>query len=124
MLRSRPGVFAALVISILGPACGAVVNHPPEVKAGPRTSSQTVQPGDVVQLVLEVQDPDGDELEFHWSQLPAEPAGHFSDSRTRAPTWTAPQVDRPTTFLLQVNVMDNEGGGVLGSAPSVYVHVP
>lgn len=123
MLRSLSGVFAALIISTLG--CGRVVNHPPDVRAGPIPSPKTVLPGGVVQLVFEVQDPDGDDLEFYWTQMPAEPAGHFSDIHSRTPTWTAPEgVDGPTHFLLQVNVMDTEGGGVLGTAPSVLVRTP
>ncbi|NTX05353.1 hypothetical protein HUA74_27675 [Myxococcus sp. CA051A] len=123
MLRSLSGVFAALVILALG--CGRVVNHPPDVSAGPIPSPKTVEPGGVVQLVFEVQDPDGDEMEYVWTQNPAEPAGHFSDSHSRTPTWTAPEgVKEPTHFLLQVNVMDSGGGGVLGTTPSVLVRVP
>jgi len=124
MLRSHPGVLVALAISFLGLACDGTVNHPPEVKAGPRANSLSAKPGEVLQLVLEVQDPDGDALEYHWSQFPEEPAGRFSDPGARAPTWTAPHVERPTTFVLQVNVLDNEGGGVLGTVPSVLVEVP
>ncbi|GEN07599.1 hypothetical protein SAMN05443572_101387 [Myxococcus fulvus] len=124
MLRSRSGVFLALVISALGSGCGMVVNHSPEVSAGPIPSPKTVAPGEVVQMLFEVKDPDGDGMEYYWTQSPAEPAGRFSDPRARAPTWTAPDVDGPKHFLLQVNVVDNEGGGVLGTAPSVLVRVP
>ncbi|MFY2556141.1 hypothetical protein ACN469_00700 [Corallococcus terminator] len=122
MLRSLSGVFAALVVLTLG--CGRVVNHPPDVRVGPSPSPKTVAPGGVVQLVLEVQDPDGDDMEYYWTQNPAEPAGHFSDAHSRTPTWTAPDVKEPMHFLLQVNVVDTEGGGILGTGPSVLVRTP
>ncbi|MFP2912240.1 hypothetical protein ACLESD_45905 [Pyxidicoccus sp. 3LFB2] len=111
----------ALALSTL--VSGCLVNNPPEVTAGPRPSPLIIPPGGQVTLELEVTDPDGDEMEFEWKQNPSEPAGRFSDPGARNPTWTAPNVGETTTFNLTVTVMDNEGGGVLGTTPTLVVRV-
>ncbi|WP_342378222.1 hypothetical protein NVS55_02605 [Myxococcus stipitatus] len=122
MQRLFSGVFATLVV--LASACGGEPNHPPRVTNGPTPSPKTVAPGGVVEIVFEVKDQDGDPIVYNWVQVPAEPAGHFSDPHTRAPTWTAPEVAEPTRFMLQVNAMDDEGGGLLGTTPSILVRTP
>lgn len=122
MSRSYSGIFTALALSGLCLAC--VANNPPDVTEGPRPEPRVVPPGGQVQFVLEVHDLDGDEMTYSWTQLPAEPAGRFSDEHSRNPTWTAPTVTETTQFTIQVTVNDGEGGGVLGTAPLVTVRVP
>lgn len=122
MSRSSSGVIVALVLGAF--ANGCLVNSSPLVTVGPRPNPLIVAPGGEVVMELEVNDPDGDEMEYDWVQIPAEPAGRFSDARARNPTWTAPVVTETTTFNITVTVTDNEGGGVLGTTPPVLVRVP
>jgi protocatechuate 3,4-dioxygenase beta subunit len=121
MFRSSSGVIVALALGAL--SLGCLVNQPPEVTVGPRPNPLTVAPGGEVLLELEVTDPDGDEMQYEWVQIPAEPAGQFSDTHARNPTWIAPQVSETSTFNITVTVTDNEGGGVLGTTPPVLVRV-
>jgi hypothetical protein len=121
MSRSSSGFVVALALGAFGLGCQ--VNNPPEVKVGPRPSPLVVNPGGEVVLELEVTDPDGDEMEYAWTQIPPEPAGRFSNTRTRNPVWIAPDVEETTTFNLSVTVTDNEGGGVLGTTPGLVVRV-
>lgn len=122
MSRLSSGVFVAVVLGTL--ALGCRVNQPPEVTKGPRPNPLTIGPGGEVLMELEVMDPDGDEMTYDWVQIPAEPAGHFSDPHARNPTWTAPDVSETTTFNITVTVSDNEGGGVMGTSPTLLVRVP
>ena len=121
MSRLFVGVVVALALG--APGLGCLVNNPPQVTVGPRPNSLVVEPGGELTMQLEVTDPDGDEMTFDWAQIPAEPAGHFSDVHARNPTWTAPQVTETTVYTLTVTVTDKEGGGVIGSTPSVVVRV-
>ncbi|MCY1017522.1 hypothetical protein [Pyxidicoccus sp. MSG2] len=121
MFRSSSGVIVALALGAM--SFGCLVNQPPEVTVGPRPNPLSVVPGGEVLLELEVMDPDGDEMQYDWVQIPAEPAGHFSDAHARNPTWIAPQVSETSTFNITVTVTDNEGGGVLGTSPPVLVRV-
>lgn len=122
MARSYTGIFTALALA--GLALGCAANNPPNVTEGPRPEPRIVEPGGVVQMVLEVSDLDGDSMEYSWTQVPPEPAGRFSDPHSRNPTWTAPTVSQPTQFALQVTVNDAGGGGVLGTSPTVLVRGP
>ena len=122
MSRPSVGIFGALVLlGTLGSGC--LVNQPPEVRVGPRPNSLVVSPGGELMMQLEVEDPDGDKMTYDWAQIPPEPAGRFSDVHARNPTWTAPAVTETMVFTLSVTVSDNEGGGVLGTTPSVVVRV-
>ncbi|WP_241758790.1 hypothetical protein [Pyxidicoccus parkwayensis] len=122
MSRLSSGVIVALALGGLG-LLGCRVNQPPEVTKGPRPNPLIIEPGGVVTMELEVNDPDGDEMTFDWVQIPAEPAGHFSDPHGRNPTWTAPAVGETKTFNIAVTVSDNEGGGVFGTSPPLLVRV-
>lgn len=121
MSRPSVGVVVALALGALGTGC--LVNNPPLVTVGPRPNSLVVAPGGELTMQLEVSDPDGDKVTYEWGQIPAEPAGRFSDIHARNPTWTAPQVSETTVFNLTVTVADDEGGGVIGTTPSVVVQV-
>lgn len=121
MSRSSMGIIMALALGAFGTGCMA--NLPPEVTVGPRPSSLIAEPGQELLLQLEVSDPDGDKMTYTWAQIPAQPAGRFSDVHARNPTWTAPAVTETTVFTLSVTVSDDEGGGVLGTTPSVVVRV-
>ncbi|WP_237077967.1 PKD domain-containing protein [Myxococcus xanthus] len=120
MSHSYSKVFGALVLLGLGVSCRA--NHAPKVSTGPRPSPQVVAAGGVVSFVFEVEDPDGDSMTFQWQQLPAEPAGTFSDATARNPTWVAPEVSETTTFAIMVTVEDSEGDGIMAQGPGVIVH--
>ncbi|WP_338871664.1 hypothetical protein [Myxococcus stipitatus] len=122
MQRVFSGIFATLVV--LASGCGGAPNHPPRVTNGPTPNPKSVDSGEAVQLIFEVKDEDGDAITYNWTQVPAEPAGQFSDPHVKTPTWTAPAVAEPTRFMLQVNVMDDEGGGLLGTTPSILVRGP
>jgi hypothetical protein len=122
MFRSFSGIFVTLALGAFGSGCR--VNNPPEVTVGPRPSSLTADPGQVLTLQLEVADPDGDEMTYEWAQVPTEPAGRFSDIHARNPTWTAPDVSETSLFNITVTVQDGEGAGVLGTTPSVVVRAP
>ncbi|WP_241757807.1 hypothetical protein [Myxococcus landrumensis] len=113
-----------MTLVVLASACGGAPNHPPRVTNGPTPTPKSVAPGGVVGIVLEVKDEDGDPITYSWVQVPAEPAGQFSDPHAREPTWTAPRVTEPMRFLLQVNVTDDEGAGLLGSTSSIQVLAP
>jgi len=123
MSRSSSGFVVALALALSAFTSGCLVNRPPEVTAGPRPNPLSIGPGGEVALELEVADPDGDELEYSWSQVPAEPAGRFSDRHARNPTWTAPDIGETTTFNLTVTITDGEGAGLRGTAPPVVVRV-
>ncbi|MCP3136387.1 hypothetical protein [Pyxidicoccus xibeiensis] len=112
----------ALALGAFGSGCR--VNSPPEVTVGPRPNSLTADPGEVLMMQLEVNDPDGDDMTYEWAQVPAQPAGRFSDIHARNPTWTAPDVAETSLFNITVTVQDSEGAGVLGTTPSVVVRVP
>ncbi|NMO16479.1 hypothetical protein HPC49_53670 [Pyxidicoccus fallax] len=121
MSRLSVGVVVALALGAFGSGC--VANSPPLVTVGPRPNSLVVESGGELAMQLEVSDPDGDKMSYFWTQIPADPAGHFSDARTRNPTWRAPVVSETMSFTITVTVTDEEGGGVLGTSPSVVVQV-
>lgn len=102
------GVLALLV---LGAACG-----PPTLVEGPSAVEQA-QSQQSVQLHLRAVDAAGTELlAYAWTQEPALPAGAFSSTSARTPTWTAPTVPRPLTFTLRVTVVDRMGQRTRGEA--------
>jgi hypothetical protein len=81
---------------------------------GPDVTVKEANPGQVIPLVAEVTDPEGDPLTYRWTQSPAEPAGTFSDPTIPEPTWTAPQVTAPTTFRLTLRVEELNGSVLEG----------
>ncbi|WP_426756561.1 hypothetical protein [Myxococcus sp. Y35] len=122
MSRSYSKVLGVLALCGLGVSCRA--NHLPEVTAGPRPMPQVVRAGDEVRFMFEVADPDGDSMTFAWVQVPAEPAGRFSDVGVQNPTWVAPEVSETMDFSIMVTVFDSEGGGIRATGPSVIVQAP
>ena len=92
------------------------VNHAPTANAG---SDQTVRRGDTVQLDGSTSsDTDGDSIaSYQWSQLSGSTVS-LSGNNAQRPTFTAPNVDGPLAFSLQV------GDGSLQSvADTVTVEV-
>lgn len=71
-----------------------------------------------VQLGVQATDANNDALTYAWTQVPATPAGAFSDAASRTPTWTPPEVTAPTTFTLRAVVSD---AGGLGAQSQVAV---
>lgn len=101
------GVVALLV---LGVACG-----PPTITDGPR-AAPSVRPEQALQLHVRAVDAASTELlAYAWTQEPAQPAGHFDNAATRAPTWSAPAVTQPTPFTLRVTVVDRLGQRTQGA---------
>jgi hypothetical protein len=92
------------------------LNHSPVVTEGPSLSENDVESGTevVVHLVVTDEDED-DEMLYKWVQNPPEPAGTFSDPSVREPSWTAPEVTEPRSFLLRVNIQDGSGGALVSS---------
>jgi hypothetical protein len=109
---SRWSVASLLLLGTLVGGCGHF-NQSPIVTEGPEVSLKDVESGTQVQMHLVVKDSDGDVLTYKWIQTPEEPAGTFSDTGAAEPSWTAPEVTRPTSFLLKVNILDGEGGALL-----------
>jgi hypothetical protein len=92
------------------------INHMPVVTEGPSLSENDVESGTEVAVHMVVTDAnEDDELIYRWVQTPEEPAGTFSDTRVREPSWTAPEVTAPRSFLLRVNIQDGAGGALLSS---------
>ncbi|WP_224249210.1 hypothetical protein [Hyalangium gracile] len=118
---SRWAVVALLVVAALGTGCGTGFNNSPLVTEGPMVSSRDVASGDEVQMHLVVTDKDGDPLVYNWLQEPLAPAGSFSDVTVREPSWVAPEVSSPRTFVLKVTIKDPENATLI-SWTSILVH--
>jgi K319-like protein/Big-like domain-containing protein len=84
-------------------------NHPPTI-ASVTATADVLAEGASTTLTVDAQDLDEDTLTYSWTQTPAAPAGKFSDSTGKSPTWTAPELTSDTTFTLQVTVSDGRGG--------------
>lgn len=110
----RAWLSGLLLGASLALGCGEF-NQGPEGVVGPRAKVSEANPGQVVELEAEVVDHEGDPLTYQWTQIPAEPAGTFSDPTLPSPTWTAPQVTTVTTFRLKLRVEDDDGGALEGS---------
>ena len=78
-------------------------NRAPTVDAGP---DRTVTEGDGVTLSGTASDPDGDPLEYEWTQSPASPAIDFADAASPSTTFTAPQVGSDTVITLTLSASD------------------
>jgi hypothetical protein len=119
---SRWGVASLLLLGALGTGCGlGAGNKSPVVMAGPELSLKDVVSGTEVQVHLVVEDEDGDELIYRWLQAPSEPAGTYSDTTVKEPSWVAPEVSEVKSFLLKVSIQDGEGSSLL-SWTTVQVH--
>jgi hypothetical protein len=108
--------WVVLSLWALGLGTGCLFGGPnniPVVTEGPLLSEKDVVSGTQVAVHLVVTDEDDDKLLYKWVQEPAEPAGVFSDTGVREPSWTAPEVTVATSFLLKVNIQDGEGGALL-----------
>ncbi|HYH97541.1 hypothetical protein [Hyalangium sp.] len=119
---SRWGVASLLLVGALGVGCGlGGPNNSPVVTEGPEVSLKNVASGTEVQMHLVVTDEDGDPLIYKWVQSPPEPAGTYSDTSVKEPSWIAPEVTEAKSFLLQVNIRDGEGSSLV-SWTSIQVH--
>ena len=79
------------------------INRPPTVTIS--TSPQTVDGGTDVTLQATASDPDGDTLEYSWSE--ENNAGSFDDSDALNTTWTAPPAQTTNqTYILKLTVED------------------
>jgi hypothetical protein len=128
MSRSRSFWFVMLALG-LGVAGCSGANSMPVITAGPRPLGSPSLPGGlkyeegtVLQLQLEASDKDGDPLIFRWYQVPANPAGTFSDAAIATPTWTVPSppMDPKQAIHLYVEVEDGNGGVLIGQSPPIY----
>ncbi|MGQ0771935.1 MAG: PKD domain-containing protein [Nitrososphaerota archaeon] len=99
-------------------------NQPPTADAG---SDQTVENGDAVTLEGDGSDPDGDPLNFHWSQVDG-PVITLDDPNSQSPTFDTAEMSRTTGVLrFQLTVGDGFGGiardnvviKVIAGAPSM-----
>ncbi len=99
-------------------------NQPPTADAG---SDQTVENGDAVTLQGDGSDPDGDSLNFHWSQVDG-PIITLDDPNSQSPTFDTAEMSRTTGVLrFQLTVGDGFGGiardsvviKVIAGAPSM-----
>lgn len=112
---SRRAVLSGLMLwAALGVGCGGERNLGPVGVRGPDVTVKEANPGQVIPLVAEVMDPEGDPLTYRWTQSPVEPAGTFSDPTIPEPTWTAPQVTAPITFRLTLRVEELNGAVLEG----------
>lgn len=84
----------------------------------------TLDEGASTTLSVTASDVDGDALTYSWAQLPASPAGTFSDAAGTAPTWKAPFLSSNTTFALQVTVSDGKGGSAQATVDVAVANVP
>ncbi len=106
--------WAVMSLLLLGTGCGGL-NKSPVVTEGPEVSSNDVVAGTEVRMHLVVTDQDGDPLSYKWLQEPGDPAGSFSDISVQEPSWVAPDVTSPQSFLLKVIIMDPERATLLGT---------
>jgi len=112
---SRQALLSGLLLwTALGAGCDGR-NLGPQGVLGPRAKSPEAFPGQVVELEAEVVDPEGDPLTYKWTQIPAEPAGTFSDATLSSPTWTAPELTETIRFRLTLRVEDDDGNVLEGS---------
>lgn len=111
---SRAVLSGLLLWATLGVGCSGERNLGPEGVRGPDAKVSEANPGQAVELLAEVVDPEGDPLTYKWTQSPVEPAGTFSDPTIPEPTWTAPQVTEPTTFRLTLRVEELNGSVLVG----------
>jgi|SRR5215217_27000 len=125
-------LLAWLFLGFGGLACGGddpLPSNKPPTLTGPTAQPTAVSSGSPVSLTLEASDPDGDVLTFAWTQVPASPAGTFTNISAPAPSWTAPVVSASQRFALRVSVSDGRGGTEQGSvdvdvAPPVPQNTP
>ncbi len=82
-------------------------NQPPTADAGP---DQTAQKGDALTLEGSGTDPDGDALNYRWSQIDG-PIVTLDDPNSQSPTFDSEEMTRSTgTLRFQLTVGDGFGG--------------
>jgi hypothetical protein len=82
-------------------------NQPPTADAGP---DQTVEKGDAVTLQGDGSDPDGDPLNYRWSQIDG-PIVTLDDPNSQSPSFDTEEMSRNTgTLRFQLTVGDGFGG--------------
>jgi hypothetical protein len=99
-------------------------NQAPVITEGPTATPASLQSGNFTQLGVTATDADGDALTYAWTQEPASPAGSFSSTAARTPTWKAPTVSSAQTFTLKVTVSDGRGGSVQGQVDVTVNPIP
>lgn len=120
-MKSFCSRWAVMSVLLLGTGCGVSFNKLPVVTEGPVVSAHEVVSGTEVRMHLVVTDEDGDPLSYEWHQAPVDPAGAFSDTSVKEPSWVAPLVTSDQSFVLQVAITDPERAPVLGMT-SILVH--
>ncbi|MFY0567704.1 PKD domain-containing protein [Archangium lansingense] len=84
----------------------------------------SIDEGASTSLSATASDQDGDALTYSWAQIPASPAGTFSNATGATPTWKAPFLSSNTTFSLQVTVTDAKGGSAQATVDVAVANVP
>jgi hypothetical protein len=121
----RGGVASQSVsVTVRAPA-----NRAPTISQAASASPTSVTGSAPVQLAVTATDLDGDTLTYAWTQSPATPAGNFSSTSLRNPTWTSPVVTTTTRFTLGVTISDGRGGSVQSQvgvdvAPPIPANTP
>lgn len=82
-------------------------NLPPVVDAG---ANRTVPSGQIVQLIGSAEDPDGDPMTFHWSQISG-PAIELSGSNGLNASFMAPGVAVPVALVFELTANDGQVSG-------------
>ncbi len=90
--------------------CPPTTMEPPDTNQSPTANAggnQTVETGSDVMLNGSGADPDGDSLQFNWTQTSG-PNVNLSNPNAPQPTFTAP--GEPGTVSFELTVMDGQGG--------------
>lgn len=110
MLKNNIGLIAASAIALLTIGCGgggSAKNVAPIISSV--TFPQSVNEGDIVNVSVSADDPDGTIREYSWVRTYG-PAVDFGLTATdRSAQFTAPEVGEDTPLGLLIEVVDNDG---------------
>jgi hypothetical protein len=110
MLENKIGLIAAFAIAIITLGCGgggSAKNVAPIISSV--TFPESVNEGDIINVSVSAEDPDGSIREFSWSRTYG-PTIDFGDTATdRSAQFIAPEVSENTPLGLLVQVVDNDG---------------